>query len=347
MKLKRTRYASAAALTAFILMQINADAFEPTQKTEDIIESIGVCTHWDYPNSPYGFAYSEAKNRLEEVGVRYIRDRFTIRTVELFEDLGVKSTVTMLPDMDSYLNKIRNNPEAVVAVEGLNETDEDPNSGFPQATRIAQADLYNAIKLNLSTHHLPVIAPSIAYRLNNNILAPLDYFDYSVMHSYASGGLPSSVDPFMESANKVLGSNVYLKPVVATECGYHTAFGRVESQPPGVPESVHAKYILRLLCEYFNRGITRTHLYEFIDSYEHSRNGNVSEANYGLLRYDLSRKPAFNALRNFITLLEDENSNFRPQALDVNIQSDSPSIHYTILQKSVSVRASTAFLDSL
>ena len=158
-------------------------AVEPVRSADDMIESIGVCTHWAFTDTPYGTQFTTAKQLLDELGVRYIRDRFTQPNIEIYNDLGIKTTAIIIPDMDYYLDLIRQRPEAVVAIEGPNETNIWPISyqgytTFPQSTRMFQNDLYNIVKNDSLLSQIPVIATSTAYMGNNTPLAPLTSFDF-------------------------------------------------------------------------------------------------------------------------------------------------------------------------
>ena len=76
-----------------------AFAMEQAVPADDMVESIGVCTHWTYMDTPYGKQFPKAKQLLKELGVRYIRDRFTAPNMEIYRDLGVKTTAIVMPDM--------------------------------------------------------------------------------------------------------------------------------------------------------------------------------------------------------------------------------------------------------
>jgi hypothetical protein len=118
------------------------------------------------------------------------------------------------------------------------------------------------------------------------------------------------------------------KPLWATETGY---FNRSSTDNRLVPESVSAKYIPRLFGEYFNRGIPRTYLYELADQ---GPSTTAREENFGLLRFDLSEKPAFTAMKNLIDLLEEPGQSDFPAGTLSYTLTASTSVHQTLLQKS-------------
>ncbi|MGK7895411.1 MAG: hypothetical protein AB4372_17780 [Xenococcus sp. (in: cyanobacteria)] len=91
-----------------------------------------------------------------------------------------------------------------------------------------------------------------------------------------------------------------------------------------------------MLLEYFNQGIVRTYNYELIDLKPNPKRDRPGW-NYGLLNNDGSPKPAFIAMRNLITLLQESEglntSSNELQALDYKAIRSTPEIHQTLLQK--------------
>ena len=64
-----------------------------------------------------------------------------------------------------------------------------------------------------------------------------------------------------------------------------------------------------LRAEYFRHGIIRTFSYGF---YDESENWPNCEANFGLVKHDLTPKPGYMAISNLIKLLKDDVSAFKP-----------------------------------
>jgi hypothetical protein len=121
--------------------------------------------------------------------------------------------------------------------------------------------------------------------------------------------------------------------MAATEAGYPT-------HRKGVSELVQARYIPRLCCEYFRLGIKRTYIYELIDEF-HDENKENPESHYGLIRRDLTPRPAYTALKSLLDLLEDTREEFTPRTLDYEMSVTGPNgyfrtdfLHHLVLQKS-------------
>lgn len=278
---------------------------------------------------------------------------------------------------DFVKNKVGTN--AIDAVEVLNEIDlfhdqhggyrwkpddeekvnDDPNSPlyWVDYARSVTKDTWGAIKSDRATAGVKVIGPSLGRPYSYESKSPLRdlsaYVDWGNFHPYPHGGNTYN-PPFRYNSiakyywqgnfpsanldNYPLAFDLYRppfgsKPMAATETGYFT--GTENSR--AITERVHGKYIPRLFLEYFRKNITRTCLYEFVDEF---KNPGWSEANYGLLRNNLSPKPGYTALKNLIGLLKDPGKSFTPGALDYKLSFKPPRgynrteyIHDLLLQK--------------
>jgi hypothetical protein len=342
-----------------------AGASETARTTESFVDSIGVCTHWGYGDTPYGYAYEKVKQALIASGIRHLRDGFHSHIEELAQ-LGVKSTVVAEPDANSpaelrdKIKAVNQKLLAVDAVEGPNEPDlfwvknkkTYQGQGFPEGVVHFQKDLYAALKSDPATAKLTVIGPALGKTYDPGGGSPnpfasgllTDSVDWGNFHPYP-GGNPFSV-PFpygtlakyysfgtFPSANldefpyalRTYSPPFAPKPMCATETGYSTF-------SDGQSEAVHAKYMPRLFAEYFRLGIQRAYSYEFIDEFADAAGAN-REAHFGLLHRDLTPKPAYTAIRNLIHLLDDSKGKkgFQLGKLDFRIDVQ-PSGEYTKTQ---------------
>ena len=335
---------------------------EPARSADDFVDHIGVATHWGYGDTPYGYAYAQIKTLLGDSGIRHVRDGYHEHLKDLYKTYGIKATVIYGPGTPpaSAVAQLKDNLPLVDMVEGPNEVDIFASSAnyqgknFPAGPIAFQTDLYAAIKADPLTKSLGVIAPSTATSGGNLKLAPLGSEDFVVMHSYAGGAPPeTSLEggyvPNTLNAERILGTNAVLKPIVVTESGYHTALqsggGVIAGVQPAVSEAAQAKYLPRHFADYFNAGIVRTITYEFAD--EFGNEATNAEASFGIVRHDLTPKPAYAALKNLIGLLGEahwdaatqqwQRHPFTPRALDFDLAADAktlPTLRHTLLQKS-------------
>jgi hypothetical protein len=96
------------------------------------------------------------------------------------------------------------------------------------------------------------------------------------------------------------------KPVIVTEVGFHTAVNTAEQgvQPP-CDERSAGVYTLRTVLEHFEMGIRRTYLYEAVDLWPDPERAKASW-NFGILRNDLTPKPAYTYLANLLATTRSE-----------------------------------------
>lgn len=349
------------------------------------LDSIGINTHWTYPDTPYVYAYEGVLKLLAESGIRHVRDGFSERIIELGK-CGITTTVVADLEGNSNCGKgiVRKIVERIKsvnasgiyidAVEGPNEPDNfwpkhkkvymgygymHGRRGFIMGAIEFQKDLYRAIKSDPSTAGLCVIGFALCpvydpLGLSPNPLAEHElapYADWGNLHSYP-GNNPYNVpfpyaglDRYYWQSNfpsinldeypwalEVYAPPYSPKPMVATETGYPTHGG-------GMSEGVQARYIPRLCCEYFRMGIKRTYLYELIDEFK-EENKEDPEAHYGLVRRDLTPKPAYTALKSLLDLLKDTREEFTPRTLDYEMSVTGPNgyfrtdfLHHLVLQK--------------
>ncbi|WP_139224315.1 hypothetical protein [Cellulomonas marina] len=188
---------------------------------------------------------------------------------------------------------------------------------FPDAAMEWQKDLYRAAKADSRTAGIPVIGPSLGGTywgggnpFPANSLAP--YVDWGNFHPYPGGNsfsYPSDYAgisryywnadfPSVALDRYPTNFDTYrppfgLRPMAATETGYSTfRFGQ--------SEKMQGRYVPRIFLENFRLGIRRTFLYELVDSFD-DPTGYNREAHFGLLRHDLTPKPAFYALQSLIS----------------------------------------------
>ncbi|NEP56469.1 MAG: hypothetical protein F6K31_05520 [Symploca sp. SIO2G7] len=326
--------------SVFLIQQARSQP-EQARSADAFVDSIGVVTHLRYLDTAYGNYNEIIKPKLKKLGVRHIRDDVSLEDLTTQTKLnelatfGIKSTLIMdtrwqeTPANAVVIAKAVD--QSVEAVEGPNEWDvhdEVSYQGetFPTGLRNFQADLYAAIKGDPATAHLDVLSPSVAHWWNAAKLGNVSC-DLGTMHSYPGGNEPTwDLDSKWITATRLICGS---KPIVATECGWHNATDDEEALHPGVSEQAAGKYVPRMYLEYFNRDIKRAFIYEFINEWS----GTDQESNFGLLRNDGSPKPAFNALKNLITLLKDPGESFSPQALDYTLSGNISNVHHTLLQK--------------
>lgn len=335
--------AIAAGLIALIVLLPTAAraATVEAKSAASFIDSIGVNTHTYYDDSVYYSQFGTIEQRLGELGVHHIRENLMPDRPDQYKRLnelaaaGVKSTLIIGSPKDgaSALNELTSVLSSelrgsVDAVEGPNEYDLAGGPGWMSELGPYQSRLYAAIKSNPALSSLPVVGPSLG-NTNSQGSDVSGSLDYGNIHSYPNGEEPeSNVSRMLSMASQMSGS----KPVMATETGYHTAVNWSGDHKP-VSEAAEATYMPRLFLDYFSAGVARTFSYELVDEFPNAAH-DEPESNFGLLRNDLSPKPAFTALRNLTSILADSGASFAPGSLDYSAGGDTDELHQVLLQKS-------------
>lgn len=223
------------------------------------------------------------------------------------------------------------NYPSVDAIEGPNEYDQTSDAAWAADLRAFLPVVWGMGQ----TNGLPVIGPSLtqidSYPALGNVASTMNYAN---LHAYWGGRNPETGGWGPPDAqNNYYGSMPYDfdelntdspgKTVMMTETGY--VVNNTPSQNV-IPESVEAIYEPRLLLHAWNMGIRRTYVYELMDDPS-------SPAGFGLLRTDLTPRPAYTAIASLMGLLSDGSGAFSPQVLHYWLDGAGPNVETTVLQK--------------
>ncbi len=339
------RFPGALITPVLALLSIQAPLrAEVARRADSFVDSIGVNTHFGVPYSVYSLNPGSVHvQRLVESGIRYVRNNRT--DVKALHDAAqIKTLVVMdsklaMAEIMDMLAKPH-----VIGIEGFNEPDsgenpknwdgiyDDPDTGNFSGTRAFQQQLYAAAKAS-DFKNKPILAPAMGWWRRAGLLPPLP-FDKLSLHSYTNAYYPGH--PWLDSqcipyTAQMIAAGQSPQGIWVTEVGYHNAINDPRLAHIPVTEAVSAKYIPRLFTLYFNRRIEKTFVYELLDI---GTDLAYNEHNFGLLRRDGSRKPAFWAVKNLIHLLKDTGGqSFTPGALNITLTGDTDSVNRTLLQK--------------
>jgi hypothetical protein len=119
--------------------------------------------------------------------------------------------------------------------------------------------------------------------------------------------------------------------MISTEGGYDTAIdANTATNAIHVPEWVHGRYLPRWYMRHFLGGSTMAMSYELVDE---GTSNSDPEQKYGMLRNDLSEKPAFRAVKNLIGLLQDPGPTPSVSSLDYTLGGSTANVRQLLLQK--------------
>jgi hypothetical protein len=320
----------------------------PANSARAFGDSMGVDVRLTYLTSSYkNFAPIEA--RLKELGVRYVGDGFCptceyqidrlqrLAADGIRAEVGVGNLAGGTASIDAGLRVIKNRlRNSVISVVAINEPDISGNPNWIADTRWFMHELYNRVNADPALAHLNVIGPAVVNRGSRAALGDLSsYLDRGNIHPYPGGTPPLNniVDEF-DLASKISAN----KPLVATEIGYHT-----DTTPGlygghyGASERAVAQYMPRIALEAFVGGIERTYIYQFADLWSPSQAQQYgisgAENSFGLLRWDLSPKPSFIALRNLLRVVDGDSAPVAsPGGLRLRLEGAGPDVRSLLLR---------------
>lgn len=289
--------------------------------TEAFLDSIGVCGHFTRTTGVYPEQFDRIMPEIEALGVRHLRDDGLIaaKNSPVFQRLrrivaaGLRLTIICYDNLNPYvstpLDRLADfydwSDAGIDIFEGSNEPNltKDPQNA-PRISAEHQAALHAAVRSIPRLSAVRVAAPS--YVLENRVLALglKDVCDYGNIHPYAGMEHPETTGPGALSKSVAASAHIAAgRPVLATEMGYHTSLQTKTFHFP-VTEGIKARYMPRMLLWCFISGIRRSYIYEMVSSFAADETN--PESSFGLLRHDLSRTPAYEAVRALLSLCKAE-----------------------------------------
>lgn len=308
---------------------------------DSVADSYGVGIHLAFLDTPYRDA-SAVAGALHDLGVRHVRDDLYLDNPRQYDGIatvakqGVRfDLITGRPtsgaDPATYVQTVADRlPQgSVESLEGTNEWDISGRPDWVNEMVARQQALWTAAKSNPATADLPILSPALAFRWNYAAVPDLSpYSDLANAHMYPGGYPPSNEVSRITTA---LRGAVPGKPLVVTEAGYHNAVNTTNGHLP-VPEDVAGVYLPRLMLEHYLHGDMRTYSYELIDEFD-DPGLTDPEAHFGLLRHDLSPKPAYTAMKTLVGLLSDPGPSFTPTSLPASVDGAPSDTRMLLTQK--------------
>ena len=281
---------------------------------EGLVNSIGVNVHLGYADTAYA-DHPTILGRLRELGVRHIRDATAHANPLLTAGLraaagaGFRGTLIADPATDPGIqvdNSLQAMGAGVEAFEGPNELDDGTAPGW--AGTLSEFMPVLAAEVSRVAPGTSLIGPSFIDSSSRTEIGD-DLPGLFNGHPYAGGDPP---EPALGRAiGDWAGANTS-RGAVFTEAGYHNALAAPSYHTP-VSEEAAAIYIPRTLVAAFGAGARRTFLYELADS-KPDPSLSDPQQHFGLLRNDLTSKPAFTAVQTLIRALGTSPSAGQPPA---------------------------------
>ena len=303
-------------------------------RANDFVESIGVTTHF-WVNTAAGGSV-EGKNpnavlsKIQRLGVRFYRGYYA----NSFRNYGLKGMAwvdTRRNDIldpggiRASLDRYRGYERELIAIEGPNEYD--LNGGRDRnkwrTLQTYTREIAQQVRSRPELRSLPIVGPSMASPFNtySQLASVRQFIDRGNIHPYSGDLRPESywdehppnghyIEVWKREASKASAA----PRIWATEVGWNDT-----------PDRVKAKYAPRTYAWFFKRGVERTTVFQTIDGFNGEK--------WGLLRPDLSEKPAYFSIKNFISILNDRDATFSPDSLTYTLKGDTRGIETLLLQK--------------
>jgi hypothetical protein len=313
--LRTTHNTPTSPVTGKVPPRLSADRF---------LDSVGVNVHVTYLDTSYG-RMDQWAARLKELGVRHVRDGLSLDNATGTERLRALADAGMRLTLITSLDKSPDDQArfaaqfggAVDAIEAPNEADVMGPSDWAAKLQSFLPRLRKAVDEDGPPSHT-IIGPSfVSLESWKQVGGTVGTWDVTNLHSYPGGEEPSSNLDQQLAVARQQGRD---HPVEVTETGYQDAVRASTGQPP-VSEKTAAAYLPRMALGYFAAGIKRMFVYELAD--EKPDPGLVQpEQHFGLLREDLTPKPAFNALRNLLRTVRTSDGPGERRVVHVDAPSD-------------------------
>jgi hypothetical protein len=297
---------SVVVAIAALLLAVTDRASEPAAQrsgelsAEALVGSIGVNVHFNYLDTSYA-REGEVTERLRELGIRHLRDGQPLagQPVEAVHPrLGMQMTLITdvtrdpAPDVEQSVRVLGDH---VAAFEGPNELD---NMGDPAwVTKLTDYMPRLNAAVRKEAPGVALIGPSLV-NSSSRVALPGDLPGLFNAHPYPLGQPPEGA---IGDAVRAARPDQVREGMYFTEIGYHNALPATTGQPP-VSEEAAAVYLPRALVAAFGAGVRRTFVYELLDEKPDPALSDP-EQHFGLLRNDLSPKPAFTAIKTLVTAL--------------------------------------------
>ena len=312
--MKRRTILAAGALVAIVVAAAGAVLLlgrEPTEpplsagelSAEGLVDSIGVTVHFSYVDTAYA-RRAEVLARARELGIRHLRD--AVPTVAVPLETALPEAARAGFDL-TLITDVGRDPEAdvsrsvellggdIAAFESPNELDNRGDPGWAGELASFVPALDDAVRRYAP--RVPLLGPSLVDPSNRAELSSALPGAFNG-HPYAAGGPP---EPTLAVAVGEARAGAKGRPVYFTELGYHDALVATTGQPPASQQAA-AVYLPRALVDAYGAGVRRTFVYELLDEKPDPALSDP-EQHFGLLRNDLSAKPAYTALKTMIAAL--------------------------------------------
>ncbi len=314
------------------------------RQADELVDFWGVATHLTFDT--YAPRRAAILQLVKEAGIRWVRDGWGAgesAAPAALVSAGLKLHATHSPsdagnvETQAAVQAIASNHASrlgnlLLGVEGWNEPGgwDGYLNDAALTTRVRnwQQWLWTVYRNTSPYQSIPIAGPSLADTNNAAKWSATDlsaYADRANLHDYTGDSYvltDTDFDRFIANGNLMVNKNRR----ITTETGITT--GQIDS-PFKVPSEAGAGVIIpRVQLEHFRRG------WELSASYEFMNQGSAGtyEDSFGLVRNDLTPKPAYTTIKNLLTMVADPGATFTPAPLPVSIAGSNSATRSICLQ---------------
>jgi len=336
-----------AALLVGQAPSASGEPFVPAQSARAFGDSVGVNVRLTHIDTPAYQDFGPIAYRLRELGVRYVNDslcptcEYQVQRLQQLAALGIRANLavgwlsggpaSIAAGLEAVRTRLRN---SIASFSTINEPDISGDPDWIAHTRDFQMELHRQIKADPFLSQFPLIGPSLVIRESRAALGDLSpYLDRGNLHPYPGGTPPLRNLPDEQQLMAAVSGS---KPLQITEVGYHNDLASADPHRPA-SEQATAIYMPRIALEAFRFGIERTYIYTFADLFspaQAAQHGiSASENSFGLLRWDLSPKPSFYALRNVLRAVDGDSAPVaNPGGMRLAVEGAPPDLRQLLLR---------------
>jgi hypothetical protein len=339
--------ASFAALLGGLAPAASGQSFVPAKSARAFGDSLGVNVRLTYIDTPAYHDLNRVEARIRELGVRYVNDslcptcEYQIASLQRLAAAGVKANLgvgslagglaSIAPRLQVVRTRLRS---SIASFASVNEPDISGYVDWIARTRAYQAELYRQVNADSFLTQFPVLGPALVNRSSRAALGDLTpYLDRGNLHPYPGGTPPLRNLPDEQLLYSAVSGS---KPLQITEVGYHNDLTFLGSHRPA-SEKATAIYTPRIALEAFRFGIERTYYYTLADLFSPAdaaaKGVAASENSFGLLRWDLTPKPSYIALRNLLRAVDGDSAPVAaPGGMRFALEGAGPDVRQLLLQ---------------
>jgi len=298
----------------------------------DLSDSVGVVsnpTYFDTPgHAPGPNGEARTAGLMADAGIHHVRNGMAISNdagwnaiawdnMASWHRVGITSmwvvdrcTVTWPGNIhntiDEFLAKIAEiDGDRTDAIEGTNEPNLFCPDGWPDEERAYQGRLYDKVEASPDPviRSARVVGPSFI-RPDDNAGYLSDRITRRNTHPYTGCQSPTPHSVQENGIDWYDPADPANHPAWVSEFGFHTAlnYDRNSGAQPACSEATAANYTLRSFLQQRKSGIRRSYVFTAIDLWPNPALDHP-EWNFGLLRADFTPKPAYTAVKRFISTI--------------------------------------------